>query len=76
MPDEIRKVENSNIRNSDLSDDEKRVVAVLSLEPKHLDMIVYETGFSLSQISGLLLVLEMKQIIRQLPGKMFVVSSR
>ena len=68
------KMTNEGRINLNLSDDEKKVVDKLSLEPKHLDMICYETGFSLQQISSLLLALEMKKAIKQLPGKMFVVS--
>lgn len=73
MSNDKLKMSNEGRINLNLSDDEKKVVAALSLEPKHLDMICYETGFSLQQLSSLLLALEMKKAIKQLPGKMFVV---
>ncbi len=55
-----------------LSADERRIVSVLSLEPKHIDAVSVETKLSIPQVSSLLLMLEVKKIVRQLPGKMFV----
>ena len=72
MSNDKLKMSNEGRIDLNLSDDEKRVVAALSLEPKHLDIICFETGFSLQQISSLLLALEMKKAIKQLPGKVFV----
>ncbi|MEA3494172.1 MAG: DNA-processing protein DprA [Candidatus Margulisiibacteriota bacterium] len=57
---------------SELSDEQKKIVEVLSLEPKHIDRIVIETSLAISQVSSLLMMLEVKKIIRQLPGKMFI----
>jgi len=59
---------------SNLSYEENKIVAVLSMEPKYIDNIAIESGLSIPQVSSLLLMLEMKNIIRQLPGKMFVLS--
>jgi DNA processing protein len=59
---------------SNLSTDERKIVAVLSLEPKHIDGISIETELSMSQTSSLLMMLEVKKVVRQLPGKMFVVN--
>ena len=57
---------------SKLSQAEQIIVKVLSLEPKHIDEISQETSLPISQVSSLLMMLEMKNIVRQLPGKMFV----
>jgi len=57
---------------SNLSADEKKIVSILSLEPKYIDDISTETGLSIPQVSSLLMMLEVKNIVRQLPGKMFV----
>lgn len=59
---------------SALPPDERKIIQVLSLEPKYIDNIAIESGLPISQVSSLLLMLEMKKIIRQLPGKMFVLS--
>ena len=57
---------------SNLSEEERKVVSVLSLEPKHIDSISIETGLPIPQVSSLLMMLEIKRAVRQLPGKMFV----
>jgi DNA processing protein len=59
---------------SDLSQDEQKIVSVLSLEPKHLDVISMETKLSIPQVSSTLMMLEIKKVVRQLPGKNFVLS--
>lgn len=58
----------------DLSLDEHKIISTLSNEPKHIDAISIETGLSISEISSLLLMLEIKKVIRQLPGKIFLLS--
>jgi DNA processing protein len=57
---------------SNLPPDERKIVSVLSLEPKHIDGISVETDLSIPQVSSLLMMLEVKKIVRQLPGKVFV----
>jgi DNA processing protein len=57
---------------TNLSDDEKKIVSALSLEPKYIDNISTETGLPIPQVSSLLMMLEVKKMVRQLPGKMFV----
>lgn len=59
---------------SDLSQDEHKIISVLSLEPKHLDVISAETKLSIPQVSSTLMMLEIKKAVRQLPGKNFVLS--
>ncbi len=62
----------TNSKQQILNDEEKKIVKVLSLEPKHMDAISLETKLSIPQISSLLMMLEMKKIVRQLPGHKFV----
>lgn len=59
---------------SDLSDDEKKIVEALSLDPKHIDRISIDTSLAIPQVSSLLMMLEVKKVVRQLPGKMFILS--
>jgi DNA processing protein len=54
--------------------EEQKIVSLLSQEPKHLDAIAAESGLSVPQVSSLLMMLELKNIVRQLPGKFFVIS--
>jgi DNA processing protein len=59
---------------SDLSEEEQKIVKVLSLEPKYIDNISQESRLSISEVSSRLMMLEVRKIIRQLPGKMFVLN--
>jgi DNA processing protein len=55
-----------------LSDEEKRLLALLTLEQRHADDLIEETGFAPSQVSSSLLMLELKGLVRRLPGNMFM----
>jgi len=57
---------------SDFGGDERRIISVLSLEPKHIDAVALEAKLAIPQVSSLLMMLEVKKIVRQLPGKMFI----
>jgi DNA processing protein len=55
-----------------LSQTEKRTYELLSgEEPRHIDDIMETTGLNSSEVLATLFELEMKGIIRQLPGKQF-----
>jgi DNA processing protein len=55
-----------------LSDNEQKVFDVLSNEEINIDEVIRHCGLPSSAVSVALLGLEMKRLIRQLPGKMFV----
>jgi DNA processing protein len=58
---------------ADLSEGERVVVKLLSAdEPVHIDALVGASNLSVSALTGILLGLEMRELIRQLPGKCFV----
>jgi DNA processing protein len=54
-----------------LSNDEDKVFQILSHEPKHIDEISQTLKQPTSFALGILLSLELKNIVHQLPGKMF-----
>ena len=55
-----------------LNASEKTIYALLSVdEPKHIDEIVEASGLNSSEVLATLFDLEMKGIVRQLPGKQF-----
>lgn len=56
---------------SSLSNDEQKIINLLSKQPKHIDLVAGETGFSISQLASLLLTLEIKKLIRSQPGNFF-----
>ncbi len=57
-----------------LTEAESRVLQLLGREPKHIDLIAKELAIPTSTILAWLLSLELKNLVRQLPGKQFVRS--
>lgn len=58
--------------NPDLSLDEAGVCALLDSRPVALDELVEKTNMEIQRISGILLKLQLRKVIRELPGKLFV----
>ncbi len=58
-----------------LSDVEEKVMAQLSREETAIDEIIRASGLTTACVSATLLSLEMKRLVRQLPGKLFVRNS-
>ena len=58
---------------ADLSDPERAVLSLLTTdEPAHVDSLSEATGLAVAELSGVLLRLEMRDLVRQLPGRCFV----
>ena len=55
----------------DLTPDEKTIFDAIEAPSSHIDTIVRTTQLPINQVSSLLLMLELKGIIQQLPGKQF-----
>lgn len=67
-----KKVESSSDSASQLSPSEERVLNFLSVDAStHVDELVDGSGLDLSKLTGILLQLEMKGLVRQLPGRKF-----
>lgn len=56
----------------ELSENEQRVLQAIGEEEKHIDEIIRQTSLSAPTVSIVLLQLEMKKLVRQLPGRRFV----
>jgi len=56
----------------DLPVDEKAILETLSHEPRHVDDVVARCGLQAGQVSAGLMMLEMKGLVRRLPGSTFV----
>ena len=57
----------------DLSERERAVFKLLSTdEPAHIDALAEASRLSIPELTGVLLGLEMRDLVRQLPGKCFV----
>ena len=58
---------------ADLTETEHSIFKLLSTdEPVHIDALAESSHLSVPELSGALLGLEMRELIRQLPGKCFV----
>jgi DNA processing protein len=58
---------------SDLSDAERAVLKFITTdEPTHVDSLSESTGLAVAELSVALLSLEMRDLVRQLPGRCFV----
>jgi DNA processing protein len=55
-----------------LSDNEQKVFDALDGEPLSIDDVIRKSGLPSSAVSVALLSLEMKRIVKQIPGKMFL----
>ncbi|MGD8369066.1 MAG: DNA-processing protein DprA [Desulfobacterales bacterium] len=60
----------------DLSESEAAICAALGPYPAHIDELGRRLELDPGRLSGLLLALELKGVVRQLPGKHFVLSQR
>lgn len=54
-----------------LSETETKIIAALDHDPKHLDAIVTDTGLSVGQINAAITLLQLKGLIKQLPGSYY-----
>jgi DNA processing protein len=56
----------------DISPEAKSILKFLDKEPIHIDTIIKKSGLDAGLVSSLLLDLELKDMVKQLPGKMFI----
>lgn len=56
----------------DLSDEEQSVVEHLDAEPQTMDQVIENSGLTAAVVAATLLRLEMKSLVKQLPGSYFV----
>ena len=71
LDEKITKRTKAYVYNS-LNEDERKVYKVLDDEPLYIDDLVKESKVSLSGVLKIILSLEMKKLIKELPGKQFM----
>ena len=54
-----------------LTPESKKILGLMEANPIHIDTLIRESDLSTSQVSSLLLDLELKGLVKQLTGKMF-----
>ncbi len=59
-------------RTPPLDEREKKIFALLGDYPVHMDQIMREAKFEAGEAASLLMEMELKGLVKQLPGKMFV----
>ena len=57
-----------------LTPEEALVYKTVTDEPKHIDAIMAESSSAPGKLSGLLITLELKGLVKQLPGKYFILQ--
>ena len=58
----------------DLSSSEKNLMSLLSAEEQHIDNLIENSYLSPAQVSATLIQLELKGVVRQTEGKMFITN--
>ena len=64
--------ENSGIPFDELEAAEQVILKALGVKPIHIDTLAADTGYQIKNLLGILMSLELKGCITQLPGKIFV----
>lgn len=72
MPEQVEAPEEVVEERSGLTGDERSILDALSLQQKHVDDIIHHCQLPSSQASAGLLMLELKGLVRRLPGNMFM----
>ncbi|MBX3070101.1 MAG: DNA-processing protein DprA [Thermomicrobiales bacterium] len=57
-----------------LSDDERRILAVIGSEPRHMDEIVVTAGLSISQGAAIMTMLELRDLVRNVGSQHYVAT--
>ncbi len=57
-----------------LDSDERKLVEFLKTEPLHIDVLANKSGFGVKVVNSLLIMLELKGIVEQAPGKIFKIK--
>jgi len=68
------KRENADNETLSLSPEEKKVFNLLKDTPVHIDFIIEASGLAASKVAEVLMRLEIRGLIREIPGKLFVRS--
>lgn len=55
-----------------LPPEQRKILDMLTLQPKHVDSMITESGLTTPQVSGILTLLEMRGLAKRVPGNAFV----
>lgn len=74
LREKIRMTSKNDINFDNLSEDEAKIIKCIQEYPLHCDNIVSKTKMNICEVNSILTILEMKGIIKQLPGKIFTIK--
>lgn len=57
---------------ANLAPEQQKVLAMLTLQARHVDSLIGESGFTAPQVTAILTLLEMRGLARRVPGNAFV----
>ena len=55
-----------------LPPEQRKILDMLNLQPRHVDGMIAESGLTAPQVSGILTLLEMRGLARRVPGNAFI----
>lgn len=58
-----------------LDNNEKKIAELLMIEPVHIDLIAQKCNIEMQYVNSILVMMEMKGLVEQLPGKIFRLKS-
>ena len=70
----LQKKSSAQLEDMDLSSSEKHLMSLLSVEEQHIDNLIENSYLSPAQVSATLIQLELKGMVRQAEGKMFITN--
>ena len=62
----------SKIEDTALNSEEKILLQLISLEPISIENLIAESGLTPSRVNSILMILEMKGLVNQLPGRCYI----
>ena len=69
---QVKKEKSIKVSISDLSEEEKAVFNYIGKDPLHIDEISTKAGSKISPTTAILLKLELKHLVKQLPGQRYI----
>lgn len=57
---------------ANLDKDEIKILENIDSEPVHIDILTRKTGYNIQKVNSVITIMEMKGILKQLPGKYFM----
>ena len=58
-----------------MTDEERSIYALVTSEPQHIDELAYSAGFTISQASALMTMLELKGLVANAGAQHFVATT-